>query len=106
VAESLLSVFADLVSGGSVAKDYFGEASVVSMNGVPALLLGPRRRMATLEHWDGDDFAATLTGEDGVTRFDVRFAEVDGQLTLTTSVVAEGQNVFVRYPQTGGTHDG
>ncbi|UXA05981.1 serine hydrolase [Mycobacterium sp. SMC-2] len=48
---------------GVYANDYWGPAVVTEHDGVLQLAMGPKNRMFTLTHWDGDTFTFPLTDE-------------------------------------------
>lgn len=48
---------------GVYANDYWGAAVVTEHGGALHLAMGPKNRMITLSHWDGDTFTFPLTNE-------------------------------------------
>jgi CubicO group peptidase (beta-lactamase class C family) len=48
---------------GVYASDYWGPAVVTERDGVLQLTLGPKNRMFTLAHWDGDTFTFQVADE-------------------------------------------
>lgn len=48
---------------GVYASDYWGPAVVTEHDGALHIAMGPKNRMVTLTHWDGDTFTFGLTDE-------------------------------------------
>lgn len=81
---------------GTYANDFAGPATVIAAGDTLTLEIGANATSYPLTHWDGDQFAWTPPGENGLVLSLVTFDPAAATMTIASLDEVEGLGVFTR----------